>query len=190
MYATERADGRIVRVRVNAEWISPGVVVLASGAWVGRVAPALGVVPARGQMMALRPAAPLCAHVLAHDDAYLVPRRNGEVWVGATVEDAGYEKAVTPAGLAALAERAARLAPAASAAPVARLWAGLRPFAPAGGPILGRAADPSNLVLACGHHRNGILLAPITADIVTALVADTTPPAEAADFLLDAGGAA
>jgi glycine oxidase len=191
--AAERAGDRLVRVRVNAESISPGVVVLAAGAWAPRVpdvAPSLSVVPARGQMAALRPAAPLCTHVLAHGDDYLVPRRSGEVWVGATVEDAGFEKAVTPEGLAALAAKAGRLAPAAATAPVARVWAGLRPYAPGGGPIVGRAVDTSNLVVACGHHRNGILLAPITADVVAALVAGRTPPAEAADFLPAAGRAA
>jgi glycine oxidase len=188
--AAERSGDRLARVQVNAEWITPGIVVLAAGAWAPRVpgvAPSLPVVPARGQMAALRPATPLCAHVLAHGDDYLVPRRSGEVWVGATVEDAGFENAVTPAGLAALAAKAAALVPAAAAVPVARVWAGLRPFAPLGGPILGRAADTSNLILACGHHRNGILLAPITADVVAALVAGRTPPAEAADFL-PAGG--
>jgi len=168
---SERTRGRLARVRVGAEWVAPGAVVLAAGAWAPRVpgiAPGLRVEPARGQMLALRVAAPLSRRVLSYADGYLVPRRDGEALVGATVEHVGFEKAVTPAGLQALLEKLAALAPGALGAPVARAWAGLRPYAPDGGPIVGRAADTANLVLACGHHRSGILLAPTTAAAVVA----------------------
>jgi len=182
--AAERAGSRITRVQVGGDWVAPGTVVLAAGAWAARVpdvAPDLDVRPARGQMLALRPGRPLCRRVLAHGDSYLVPRRGGEVLVGATVEDAGWEKAVTPAGLRALIAHVQRIAPAGLDAPVSRVWAGLRPYA-GGGPILGRAPATENLVLACGHHRNGILLAPITAAIVQAAVDGTTPPVDVMPF--------
>jgi glycine oxidase len=182
--ATERAGNRIARVQVGGEWIVPGVVVLAAGAWAARVpdvAPDLDVRPARGQMLALRPSRTLCRRVLAHGDSYLVPRRSGEVLVGATVEDVGFEKAVTPSGLRALIAHVERIAPAGLDAPVSRVWAGLRPYA-AAGPILGRAPSTENLVLACGHHRNGILLAPITAAIVQTAVDGTAPPVDVAPF--------
>jgi glycine oxidase len=193
VHAVERDGRRIARVRVNAETLSPGTVVLAAGAWsagVPGVAPNLGVVPSRGQMLAIRPAVPLCRHILTRGDAFLVPRRGGEVLVGATFEDAGFEKAVTPVGLAALANRIAVLAPAGLQAPVLRTWAGLRPHAPGGGPILGRAPETENLILACGHHRIGILCAPPTAAVVAALVSGAPPPFEVTAFLPRAGSGA
>lgn len=183
--AAERAGRRIARVEVGGDWITPGTVVLAAGAWAAHVpdvAPGLDVRPARGQMLALRPSRPLCRRVLAHGDSYLVPRQSGEVLVGATVEDAGWEKAVTPDGLRTLIAHVERIAPAGLAAPVSRVWAGLRPYAPAGGPIIGRAPATENLVLACGHHRNGILLAPITAAIVQAVLDGTVAPVDVAPF--------
>jgi glycine oxidase len=169
----ERDGDRIARVRIGSETVTPGTVVLAAGAWAARVAglaPGIGVEPARGQMLALRPRTPLVRRILSYRDGYLVPRRNGEALVGATVEHVGFDKAVTPAGLAELQAKLARLAPAALDVPVARVWAGLRPFAPTGGPIIARARDTANLIVACGHHRNGILLAPITAEMVAELV--------------------
>jgi glycine oxidase len=188
----ERSGERIVRVRVGADWVTPGAVVLAAGAWSASI-PALGgglgVQPARGQMLALRPARPLCRHVLAHGDAYLVPRRDGEVLVGATVEHVGFTKGVTAAGLAALVERVARLAPAGLEAPVVRTWSGLRPFAPSG-PIVGRSPETSNLLVATGHHRSGVLLAPVTAVTITALLDGASPPPEASAFLPAAAGRA
>jgi glycine oxidase len=189
----ERDGGRIARVRVGGEWVAPGTVVLAAGAWAARVpgvAPRLPVEPARGQMLALRPATPLCRRVLSYGDAYLVARRNGEVVVGATVEHAGFVKAVTPAGVSALLAKIATLAPAGLEAPVTRLWCGLRPYVPDGGPIIGRAPGTANLVLACGHHRNGVLLAPITAAAVVAQLTGARPPVDLGPFLPPSGARA
>jgi glycine oxidase len=170
----ERDGDRLIRVRVGSETIAPGSVVLAAGAWSARVAgvaPSLAVEPARGQMLALRPGVSLVRHILANADGYLVPRRNGEVLLGATVEHVGFDKAVTAAGLATLHAKLARLAPGALDLPVARVWAGLRPFGRAGEPLIGRASETANLIVATGHHRNGILLAPITAVMVADLLA-------------------
>jgi glycine/D-amino acid oxidase-like deaminating enzyme len=170
--AAERRGDRIVRVRAGVTWVTPGTVVLAAGAWaagVASLAPDVGVEPARGQMLALRPATPLFRHTLAAADGYVVPCRNGEVLVGATVERVGFTKAVTPAGVQELLARLALIAPMALAAPIGRMWAGLRPWAP-GGPVIRRARDAANLVLACGHYRSGILLAPETAALVADLV--------------------
>jgi glycine oxidase len=163
--AVDRAGDRVARVAAGTAWVTPGTVVLAAGAWaagVAGLAPDVGVEPARGQMLALRPASTLFRHTLAAADGYLVPCRNGEILVGATVERVGFTKAVTPAGVRELLARLAAIAPSALTAPIARMWAGLRPWAP-GGPVVRRAARASNLVLACGHYRSGILLAPETA---------------------------
>jgi glycine oxidase len=168
----ERRGDRIARVRVGGEWVAPGTVVLAAGAWAARVAglaPGLGVEPARGQMLALRPAAPRLRHVLAAADGYVVPCRNGEVLAGATVERVGFAKAVTPAGLREVCAKVGAIAPALLDAPVVRTWSGLRPWAP-GGPVVRRGPEAENLVVACGHYRSGILLAPETAAAVAELV--------------------
>ena len=170
--AAERAGDRIARVCAGVHWVTPGTVVLAAGAWaarVARLAPDVGVEPARGQMLALRPAAPLFRHTLHAADGYVVPCRNGEVLAGATVERVGFAKAVTPAGVQEILGRVAAISPAALEAPIARMWSGLRPYA-AGGPIVRRAAGTANLILACGHYRSGILLAPETAVAVVALL--------------------
>lgn len=169
--AAERRGGRIARVRAGIHWVTPGTVVLAAGAWaagVAGLAPDVGVEPARGQMLALRPATRF-RHTLAAADGYLVPCRNGEVLAGATVERVGFTKAVTPDGVQQLLAKLAAIAPSALSAPIARLWAGLRPYA-AGGPVIRRARDAENLILACGHYRSGILLAPETALLVADLV--------------------
>jgi glycine oxidase len=181
----ERVGDRIARVRVAGEWVTPGTVVLASGAWAPRFGgvPAAGAVrPARGQMLALRVGVGFVHRPLSRGLGYVVPCRNGELLVGATVEDAGFARAVTPTGVGLLLDNLRGLVPEAMDAPITRMWSGLRPYAP-GGPILGPAPDTTNLVLACGHHRNGILLSGITAETVAAYVDGRPPPAEAAPFL-------
>jgi glycine oxidase len=104
------------------------------------------------------------------------------VWVGATLEDAGFVKAVTPDGLAALARHLESVAPALRAAPVLRSWSGLRPCVPDGGPVLGPAPGLANVLVALGHHRAGILLAPVTARTIAAYAGGIAPPVEAAPF--------
>lgn len=187
--AFERAHGRVTRVRVGGDWIAPRTVVVAAGAWSGEL-PGLDlgmrVVPVRGQMLALRPARRVCAHVLTDGEGFLLPRRDGELWVGATFEEAGFAKAVTAGGVERLLVHLARLAPDALGATLLRAWAGLRPMLRGGGPLIARARDADNVVVATGHHRNGILLAPITAEVVAALVESRPVPEVARPF--GAGG--
>jgi glycine oxidase len=183
--AAERRGERLVRVQVAGTWIAPGTVVLAAGAWAPRVAgiaPDLPVRPVRGQMLALRPPGGSLRHVLFHADGCLAPRRGGEVLVGGTVEDAGFDKAVTAPGVLALLDDVRRIVPAALDWPITRLWAGLRPHAPGGGPLIGRHPRLDNLIVATGHYRNGILLAPVTAEAVAAAVEGAAMPAEVVPF--------
>ena len=185
--AIERDGERVTRVRIGQDWIAPACVVLATGAWGTSAIPDLDVgvdlVPVRGQMIALRPARGV-GHVLAAGDAFLVPRAHGAVWVGATFEEVGFEKMVTAAGLRTLAAHVERLAPAMLGAPIVRAWAGLRPFCRRGGPILGRPPTLDNVLVALGHHRNGILLAPVTAQTIRAYVDGVPAPSHALPFLL------
>jgi glycine oxidase len=117
--------------------------------------------------------------VVFGDGGYLVPRAGGRMLCGSTQERVGFKKEVTPAGLAQLGARAARLCPELAQARVRDAWSGLRPATADGLPFVGPSELPG-LHLACGHHRNGILLAPLTAEIVAACVTGETPPVELA----------
>ena len=151
-------------------------VVLAAGAWsaliVGVPRP-IPVEPVRGQMLQLA-GAPI-AHAVSAADAYLVPRGESTL-VGSTLERVGFDSSTTPSALKRLRAAAAAVIPALARAKVERSWAGLRPMTPDGLPLLGRDPDLPSVVYACGHAKNGILLAPITAECIAAIIAGTTPP--------------
>jgi glycine oxidase len=164
-----RAGGRVVGVRTGAGAIAADAVVVAAGAWTGAIAgvpAALALRPVKGQMLALANAPPIVRHVLYRDDVYLVPRLSGECLVGATVEDAGEDRTVTLAGVRWLVEAALATAPGLAGAPFLRAWAGLRPAPPDDRPVIGPWPGSPGLVVATGHYRSGILLAPGTARIV------------------------
>lgn len=145
------------------------------------------VAPRKGQMLsvALPPALPLTL-VLRTEDLYIVPRTSGpgagRILIGATVEDAGFDKLVHPADIARLRDRAALLLPALAEAPILDQWAGLRPATPDHLPLLG--AHPSNPrhLLATGHFRNGILLAPATAHLLAKVILGEPPSLDLAPF--------
>jgi len=154
------------------------IVVLAAGAWsrrIGGLPPDRRppVRPVKGQMLALKmdPAAPLLNHVLWAPGAYLVPRRDGRLVVGGTVEEKGFDETITAGGLLKLLEAAWRAVPAVEELPVDEIWVGHRPGSRDDAPILGRG-PLDGLFYATGHHRNGILLAPVTADAMARLILD------------------
>jgi glycine oxidase len=170
-----RVDGIVLAdgAKVTAE-----TVVLAAGAWsrsIAGLAPELRppVRPIKGQMLALRmdPAAPLLTHVVWAPGAYLVPRSDGRLLVGATVEERGYDTSLTAGGMLTLLEAAWRAVPAVEELPIDEMWVGHRPGSRDDAPILGVGAV-DGLIYATGHHRNGILLTPITADAIARLVLD------------------
>ena len=170
-----RIDGIVL---ADGGKVAADVVVLAAGSWSRTIAglpPELRppVRPIKGQMLALRmdPAAPLLNHVVWAPGAYLVPRRDGRLLVGATVEEKGYDTALTAGGLLTLLEAAWRVVPAVEELPIDEMWVGHRPGSRDDAPILGEG-PLAGLVYATGHHRNGILLTPITADAIARLVLD------------------
>jgi glycine oxidase len=156
--------------------IPADVVVLAAGAWSRAIAglPAAlrpPVRPVKGQMIALAMDAPLISHVVWAPGVYLVPRNDGRLLLGATVEEKGFDTALTAGGVLSLLEAAWRALPAIEELPVAEMWVGHRPGSRDDAPILG-PGPVEGLVYATGHHRNGILLAPVTANAVARLVLD------------------
>jgi glycine oxidase len=114
-------------------------------------------------------AAPLLQHVLWAPGAYLVPRRDGRLIVGATSEERGFDPSLTAGGVFALLEGAWRALPGIEELAIDEMWVGFRPGSRDDAPILGPSALPG-LVLATGHHRNGILLTPVTAEAVSRFI--------------------
>jgi glycine oxidase len=133
--------------------------------------------PVKGQVAELKgdPADPVCSRILASERVYLVPRPDGRLIVGATVEEMGYDRTVTAGGVHELLREAYRLLPDVAEMEFLGATAGLRPGTPDNLPVVGPASTPG-LLLATGHYRNGILLAPVTAKAVAALVVDGSMP--------------
>ncbi len=179
------SEGRIVGLTLESgERIEGGSVILAAGAWsagVRGLPRPPEVHPVRGQMLALVPSVAPSTRVLESEDIYLVPREDGRLLVGATVEEVGFDDANTAGGIHRLLSGAIDLIPRLESARVGEIWAGLRPGTADELPIIGPDPEVEGLIHATGHFRNGILLAPLTARIVADLVEDhaaaSIPPA-------------
>jgi glycine oxidase len=153
--------------------------VLATGAWSRALQP-IAVTPRKGQILSVFDPNRRLQTVLFGKNVYLVPRQDGTLVIGATVEDVGFTPDNTAAGIQHLLTEAIALYPAIAEMKILETWWGFRPYAPNEIPILG-ASDYDNLVIATGHYRNGILFAPITAQLLTDWICDRQ-----ADPLLDA----
>jgi glycine oxidase len=170
------AGGRVEGVMIAGDLHRADVVILAAGAWSREIdlAPPLARLPVRpvkGQMLALRmdPAAPLLRHVLRVPETYLVPRHDGRLIIGATVEERGFNRDITAGAHLALLEAAWRALPSIEELPIDEMWVGFRPGSRDDAPILG-PGPVGGLVYATGHYRNGILLTPVTARAIADLV--------------------
>jgi glycine oxidase len=169
--------GRCTGVRtVSGAEIAAGMVIVAAGAWSEALARASGywlpVEPWRGQMLCFDAPARPVRHIVFCGEMVLIPRPHGPLLVGTTLEKVGFDARVTLAGLNLIVARATRVAPGLGALPLARSWAGLRPGTPDHLPYLGPVPGWEGLYAAAGHGRKGIILAPITADILTRLILD------------------
>jgi len=163
-------------------------VVLAAGCWSGALGWLRGearppVRPVKGQVLTLRGAAadPVCSRMIATERVYLVPRDDGRLVVGATVEEQGFDLRVTAGGVHELLREAYRVLPEIAELELVETIAGMRPGTPDNAPLIGPGAH-HGLLLATGHYRNGILLAPVTADAIAALLAGSDPGLDLAAF--------
>jgi glycine oxidase len=189
--AVRTEAGRAVGVTANGVEHPAGTVIVAAGAWTPDV-PGLPpqacppVRPVKGQMLALAmdPAAPILTRVLWTQKAYLVPRRDGRLLVGATTEERGFDTRLTAGGMLGLLESAWRALPGVEELPLVESWVGFRPGSRDDAPILGKTSVPG-LVLATGHHRNGILLTPVTARSIADLAMTGETDKDIAAFGLD-----
>jgi len=155
------------------------IVVLAAGSWSGALAATLGlqvnVRPVRGQILLLAGPPGLLGPTVNNGDSYLVARRDGRILVGSTMEDAGFVEVTTPEALSRMRSAARALFPATARMDEEASWAGLRPGTPDRLPYIGAVPEVPGLLLATGHYRNGILLAPVTARLIADVVANRTP---------------
>lgn len=194
--AVEVADGRVAGVRTNKTRFAAGVVVNCAGAWAREIggevrrerdasrvpaeqdSPGLFIPPTRpvkGQMLCVAmPEKEFVRHVIRTPDVYLIPRSDGRMLIGATQEEAGFDKQTVPQTIQKLRQEAFNLFPKLADARFLEAWAGLRPGTPDALPILGATETPGYYV-ATGHFRDGILLAPVTAQIMGRVIAGENP---------------
>lgn len=179
-------NGRVSAVRTACREIACGAVVVAAGAWTAELLRPLGASvltpPVKGQIVLLRSNRLLLRRIIEHGDRYLVPRDDGRILVGATEEDAGFDKRTTAWGVSDLIKEAIRLCPALAEAEVEASWAGLRPGSIDTRPYIGPLPGFENLVLAAGHKRTGLQQAPATAELVCDLVLGRPPSIDLAPF--------
>lgn len=166
--AIQQRQGQVINLKTTAGDVQAEHYILATGAWAQELLP-VPVHPRKGQMLSVLPnptpgGLPL-QRILFGENIYIVPRQDGQILIGATVESVGFTPHNTPAGIQTLLNQALQLYPALQEMPIRECWWGFRPSTPDELPILGES-QCQNLTLATGHHRNGILLAPVTAMLI------------------------
>jgi glycine oxidase len=176
-------DGKTAGLRAARTAFHAPTVVNCAGAWTGEIAPLrFPIAPRKGQSLSvISPNRQLLRHTVRGHDVYIVPRSDGRIIIGATVENVGYDKNVVPDAIQRLHQSAANLVPEIGQLRIHEAWAGLRPAAPDGLPVIGPTTLPGYFV-STGHFRNGILLAPITARVMTQLIRGAQPACDLAPF--------
>jgi glycine oxidase len=170
--SVDASEGRITGITTTKTSFSAPVVVNCAGAWASQLGDhSFPTRPVKGQMLAVVGEKEIVRHVIRAPDAYIIPRSDGRVVIGATLEEAGYDKRTDPEAIQRLRQGALSLVPRLAEARILEAWAGLRPGTPDNLPILGRTSTGGYFV-ATGHFRDGILLAPVTAQLMTQLICD------------------
>lgn len=186
-----RREGRkaVAAMAGQAEYAAD-VFVWAGGAWAGQalagMAPVPHVRPVRGQMLLYAPGSHALEHILYQDGLYLVPRRDGHLLAGSTLEDAGFDASTTPEILQKLHEAACNLLPGLRAHAPVRSWAGLRPGSPDNIPVIDRHPDYDNVWVSSGHFRYGITMAPAGSRLLAELMLGSSPHLDPAPYTWDA----
>jgi glycine oxidase len=177
------SNGRVTGLTTTKTTFLAPKVINCAGAWAGQIAPhKFPTHPVKGQMLSLAaPSRALLSHVVRAPEVYLIPRSDGRIVVGTTVEQVGFDKRTDVPTIQRLYRAAVKMIPALRDAKILRDWAGLRPGTPDGLPILGATATPGYYV-ATGHFRDGILLAPITAEVMADVIAGNPCPQDLSPF--------
>lgn len=181
-----REGERIVGVRTACDELHADHVVVAAGAWSGGLLASLGlelpVKPMKGQMILYKCAEDFLPRMVMADGRYAIPRRDGHILVGSTLEDVGFDKIPTEEAFASLRASAEALLPALADAEVVKHWAGLRPGSPEGIPYIGPVPGFEGLWLNCGHFRNGLVLAPASCRLLADLLLAREPIVDPAPY--------
>jgi len=181
-----REGGRVLGVSTPSGNVMGDRVILAAGAWSGELLRTLGldlpVEPVKGQMILYKCASDFLPCMVLAKGRYAIPRRDGHILIGSTLEREGFDKTPTDVALASLKASAIELIPElANAEPIAQ-WAGLRPGSPEGIPFIGPVAGFEGLWLNCGHYRNGLVLAPASCQLITDLLLGCAPIIDPAPY--------
>jgi glycine oxidase len=181
--AVEVAEGKVCGVRTAKTQFAAGMVVNCAGAWAGQIGPHnFPTRPVKGQMLCvIMPQKELVRHVIRTPHVYLIPRSDGRMVIGATSEEAGFDKQTVPEVVQKLRQAAIEVVPKLAEARFLQAWAGLRPGTPDGLPILGATPTPGYFV-ATGHFRDGILLAPVTAKLMAQMMTGQAAEIDASKF--------
>jgi len=185
---------RVTGIETSRGFVATDSVVIAACAWSAllvagdKALPDPRIKPVRGQMLCFQPNLPLTRHVIYSPRGYIVPRRDGRLLAGSTTESAGFEKQVTAQGVHSILTSALEISPRIASLPLTDSWSGLRPRAADTLPVLGRCAEIAGVYYATGHYRNGILLAPITGELIAAAVVDKEFPSDLSIFSPDRFG--
>ncbi|HYT48904.1 MAG TPA: glycine oxidase ThiO, partial [Pyrinomonadaceae bacterium] len=162
---------KVIGVDTSQGFIKAKTLVIAAGAWSSMIdypdrTTKIDIEPVRGQMLCFEANRQLARHVIYSSRGYLIPRHDGRLLAGSTTERVGFDKRVTDDAIAAIKHMAVEICPSVQSLPLIHSWAGFRPKAKDGLPILGRSDEIDGLIYATGHYRNGILLAPITGELI------------------------
>jgi len=181
-----RENGRVCGVRCPQGPLYADRVIVTAGAWGGELLEGAGLklplFPVKGQCFAVRPASLPIRKTAFTQGCYIIPRQDGTLTIGATQLEVGFDKQPTAAGIAAVYAKAEALLPCVKDAAFLKTWAGLRPGTPDGLPYIGGVAGAPGLIVATGHYRNGILLAPVTAKLIGQLTSGETPSTDLAPY--------
>lgn len=185
----ETGDGRVTGLVSGGTRHACSRCVISAGAWSGTLARmtgiALPVAPVRGQMLCLRSEPGLVRRIVLGPGGYLVPRRDGRILAGSTVEHCGFDTATTESARRQLRQMAVRLVPALAGAEIEAHWAGLRPGSPDDVPYIGAHPDVAGLYICAGHYRNGIVTAPASARLLVDLMLQRQPEIDPHPYRLD-----
>lgn len=182
-----RIERETVRgVETSSGFVAAPIVVIAAGAWSSLFdlpgLPKIGIEPVRGQMLCFEARPQIARHVIFSARGYVVPRRDGRVLAGSTAEHAGFDKCVTDDGIKTIRSMTREIVPALADLPIVSSWAGFRPRAQDDLPVLGPCEEVEGLFYATGHYRNGILLAPITGELIAGAIVEGAMPATMESF--------
>lgn len=182
------SNGEIKAIRTSTEEIGADRCIITAGAWSGKLLSGLGldipVKPIRGQMLVFRENPAGLERIVLKDNRYLIPRRDGRILVGSTLEDVGFDNSTTESAAVELRQAAVSIMPALASADVELQWAGLRPGSPDSIPYIGAHPDIKGLFACTGHFRNGFVLGPASARLLADLFLDRPPLVDPAPYCL------